>query len=218
MPDGTADACSRSRSAPASAACLTDDGVVIEIVGDLEIEKLAQRSTPDGRADDVLSARGLADRLGVATADLRTVIDEDRVAPIVLDHGRRLGAFLAPVVDELTVDLVVVGGGLVAAFDRFGAALRDALGRPVRTGRTRRRRTAPRRGSPGVPAELTPVRSAASQRVSTTRNDSAVDPSARPLATAIDPHQARTRASIASGSTCWLMWHRSAASCGRARR
>ncbi len=62
------------------ASCLTDGGVVIETVGDLEIEKLAQRSTPDGRADDVLSARGLADRLGVATADLRAVIDEDRAA------------------------------------------------------------------------------------------------------------------------------------------
>jgi glucokinase len=109
------------------AACLTDDGVVIETVGALEIEKLAQRSTPDGRADDVLSARGLADRLEVATADLRTVIDDDRAAPVVLDHGRRLGEFLAPVADELTVDLVVVGGGLVAAFDRFGGALRDAL-------------------------------------------------------------------------------------------
>ena len=58
-------------------SCLTDDGVVIETVGELEIEKLAQRSTPHGRADDVLSARGLADRLGVATADLRSVIDGD---------------------------------------------------------------------------------------------------------------------------------------------
>ena len=118
-------------------SCLTDDGIVIETVGDLDIENLAQRSTPHGRADDVLSARGLADRLGVATADLRSVIDGDRAAPVVSDHGRRLGAFLAPVVDELTVDLVVIGGGLVAAFDRFGPALRDAL-RPI----------------PCVPAEL----------------------------------------------------------------
>ena len=113
-------------------SCLTHDGVVIETVGDLEIEKLAQRSTPHGRADDVLSARGLADRLGVATAELRSVIDGDPAggpaAPVVSDHGRRLGDFLAPVVDELTVDLVVVGGGLVAAFDQFGPALRDALG------------------------------------------------------------------------------------------
>ncbi len=109
-------------------SCLTDDGVVIETVGELEIESLAQRPTLHGRADDVLSARGLADRVGVATADLRAVIDEDRAAAEVRDHGRRLGEFLAPVVDELTVDLVVVGGGLVAAFERFGPALRDALG------------------------------------------------------------------------------------------
>lgn len=109
-------------------SCLTADGVVIETVGELEIETLAQRPTPDGRADDVLSARGLADRVGVATAELRSVIDDGRAAAELRDHGRRLGEFLAPVVDELTVDLVVVGGGLVAAFDRFGPALRDALG------------------------------------------------------------------------------------------
>jgi glucokinase len=109
-------------------SCLTAGGAVIETVGELEIEMLAQRSTPHGRADDVLSARGLADRLGIATADLRSVIDEDRAVSIVIDHGRRLGDFLAPVVDELTIDLVVVGGGLVAAFDRFGPALREALG------------------------------------------------------------------------------------------
>ncbi len=52
-------------------ACLTDDGRVIEVVGELEIEKLARRPTVDGRADDVLSARGLADRLGVDTAELQ---------------------------------------------------------------------------------------------------------------------------------------------------
>ncbi len=109
-------------------SCLTDGGVVIETVGALEIEKLAQRSTPDGRADDVLSARGLADRLCVATADLRAAIDDERTTSAVAAHGRRLGEFLAPVIAELSADLVVVGGGLVAAFDRFGPSLRDAAG------------------------------------------------------------------------------------------
>ena len=105
-------------------ACLTADGRVIEMVGELEIEKLARRPTVDGRADDVLSARGLADRLGVDTAELRSLVDDPAVAAAIGDHGRRLGAFLAPVVDELDVDLVVVGGGLVNAFDLFGPALR----------------------------------------------------------------------------------------------
>ena len=109
-------------------SCLTDAGVVVETVGELEIEKLAQRATPFGRADDVLSARGLADRLGVSTPELRSVVDDGRAAADVLDHGRRLGDFLAPVIGELGVDLVVVGGGLVGAFDRFGPALRRALG------------------------------------------------------------------------------------------
>ena len=84
---------------------------------------------PAGAADDVLSARGLADRLGVNTIDLAARVAEPEVSDAVADHGRRLGEFLAPVVDELDVDLVVVGGGLVAVFDLFGEPLRTALGR-----------------------------------------------------------------------------------------
>ncbi len=109
-------------------ACLTDDGRVIDVVGELEIEKLAQRATRDGRADDVLSARGLADRLGVETSAIQTLVGHPTVVEAIRDHGERLGAFLAPVVAELDVDLVVVGGGLVNAFDAFGSSLRSALG------------------------------------------------------------------------------------------
>lgn len=101
---------------------------VVEVVGELEIEKLAQRPTTGGRADDVLSARGLADRLGVNTTDLAARVAEPDASDAVADHGRRLGEFLAPVVAELDVDLVVVGGGLVAVFDLFGERLRTALG------------------------------------------------------------------------------------------
>lgn len=109
-------------------ACLTERGRVVEVVGDLEIEKLAQRPTAGGRADDVLSARGLAARLGVETAALQSVAGQPRVAAAIGDHGQRLGDFLAPVVEELGVDLVVVGGGLVNAFDVLGPQLRAALG------------------------------------------------------------------------------------------
>lgn len=109
-------------------ACLTDHGAVVERVGDLDIERLAQRTTETGRADDVLSARGLADRLGVATDGLRSRIDQGLIDDALADHGDRLGAFLRPVVAELDVDRVVVGGGLVAAFDRYGPALQTALG------------------------------------------------------------------------------------------
>ena len=112
-------------------ACLTATGrrvEVVEIVGDLDIERLAQRPTTDGRADDVLSARGLADRLGVNTAELAAMVAQPAVSDAVADHGRRLGEFLAPVVAELDVDLVVVGGGLVAVFHLFAGPLRTALG------------------------------------------------------------------------------------------
>ena len=44
------------------------------------------------------------------------------------EHGRRLGSFLAPLVADFDAHLVVIGGGLSAAFDRFGPALQSALG------------------------------------------------------------------------------------------
>ena len=110
-------------------ACLTERGRVVEVVGGLEIEKLAQRPTAGGRADDVLSARGLADAArrrdgGACRAAPARLVSQRRSATM----GERLGEFLAPVVDELRVDLVVVGGGLVNAFDVLGPELRAALG------------------------------------------------------------------------------------------
>jgi glucokinase len=109
-------------------SCLTERGHVVETVEELEVEKLAQRNTPEGRADDVLSARGLADRLGIETSALQSLVDDPVVSEAIRDHGRRLGAFLAPVVDELDVDFVVIGGGLVAVFDLFGERLQAELG------------------------------------------------------------------------------------------
>jgi glucokinase len=109
-------------------ACLTEHGVPIETVGPLIVERLARRDTPWGRADDVLSARGLADRLGVDVTALRDAVANPASAAAVSEHGHRLGTFLAPVVDEVGAHAVVIGGGLADAFDRFGAPLRSALG------------------------------------------------------------------------------------------
>jgi glucokinase len=109
--------------------CLTERAQPIEFVDDFGVEHLAMRDTPwGGRADDVLSAHGLADRLGVAMADLRVAVDDPANAEIVRDHGTRLGTFLAPVVVEFDAHLVVIGGGFSAAFDRFGPPLQAAIG------------------------------------------------------------------------------------------
>ena len=114
--------------------CLTERARPIEFVDGFGVEHLAMRDTPwGGRADDVLSAHGLADRLGVPMADLRTAVDDPANADVVSDHGTRLGTFLAPVVEEFDAHLVVIGGGFSGAFDRFGPALQTAIGTvPVR--------------------------------------------------------------------------------------
>ncbi len=114
--------------------CLTDHASPVEFIDGFGVEHLAMRDTPwGGRADDVLSAHGLAERLGVAMDDLRSAVDDPANAAVVSDHGARLGTFLAPVVVEFDADVVVIGGGFSAAFDRFGPALQSAIGRfPVR--------------------------------------------------------------------------------------
>jgi glucokinase len=114
--------------------CLTDHAQPVEFVDGFGVEHLAMRDTPwGGRADDVLSAHGLAERLGVAMTDLRAAVEDPDNADVVRDHGTRLGTFLAPVVAEFRAQLVVIGGGISAAFDRFGPALQSAIGEvPVR--------------------------------------------------------------------------------------
>src|SRR6056297_161907 len=109
--------------------CLTDHARPVEFIDGFGVEHLAMRDTPwGGRADDVLSAHGLADRLGVGMSDLRTAVDDPANAAVVSDHGTRLGTFLAPVVVEFDAHLVVIGGGFSAAFDRFGPAVQAAIG------------------------------------------------------------------------------------------
>lgn len=112
--------------------CVTDHAWPVEFIDGFGVEHLAMRETPWGRADDVLSARGLADRLFVPMAELRAAVDDPLNLEIVFDHGHRVGEFLAPVVTEFDVGLVVIGGGLSAAFDRFGPAIQSHLPVPVR--------------------------------------------------------------------------------------
>lgn len=108
--------------------CLTAGTLPVPVVGGEGIEHLGMRSTPWGRADDVLSAYGLANRLGVEMTELPNVIGDPAHVSTVSDHGTRLGTFLRPIVEELDVQIVVIGGGLSDAFDRFGPALHDAIG------------------------------------------------------------------------------------------
>jgi glucokinase len=109
--------------------CLTDHARPVEFVDGFGVEHLGMRDTPwAGRADDVLSAHGLAERLGVPMADLRDAVDDPANADIVSDHGTRLGTFLGPVVTEFDAHLVVIGGGLSGSFERFGPAQRSSIG------------------------------------------------------------------------------------------
>jgi len=115
-------------------SCLTDHARPVEFIDGFGVEHLAMRETPwGGRADDVLSAHGLAERLGVDMADLRAAVEDPANADIVSDHGTRLGTFLAPVVAEFDTHVVVIGGGFSGSFGRFGPALQSAIGAvPVR--------------------------------------------------------------------------------------
>jgi glucokinase len=108
--------------------CLTASARPIEFVDGFGVEHVGMLETPWGRADDVLSAYGLANRLDVDLLALRAAVDDPANAAIVRDHGHRLGTFLAPLVADFDAHLVVIGGGLSAAFDRFGPPLQAALG------------------------------------------------------------------------------------------
>jgi glucokinase len=108
--------------------CLTVHARPVEFVDGFGVEHVGMLDTPWGRADDVLSAYGLANRLGVGMVELRAAVDDPANAETISDHGCRLGTFLAPLVAEFDAHLVVIGGGLSAAFDRFGPSLQAALG------------------------------------------------------------------------------------------
>lgn len=108
--------------------CLTDHARPVEFVDGFGVEHVGMRDTPWGRADDVLSAYGLANRLDVDMADLRDAVDVSANADAVSDHGTRLGTFYAPIIEEFDAHMLVIGGGFSAAFDRFGPSLQAVLG------------------------------------------------------------------------------------------
>jgi glucokinase len=104
-------------------SCLTAGGAVVRQVGDLSVDELAMRPTPHGRADDVLSVRGLAELAGVDRHELMGVLEGPRGDAILAEYGRRLDDFLAPAVDELDAEVVVFGGGAAASYPRFSRHL-----------------------------------------------------------------------------------------------
>lgn len=104
-------------------SCLTDGGMPVRRVGDLSVDELAMRSTPHGRADDVLSVRGLSNLAGVDRSDLVPTLDGPDGDDILREFGQRLEGFLAPTVEELEAGLVVFGGGAAGSYPRFAREL-----------------------------------------------------------------------------------------------
>lgn len=107
--------------------CVTDHAVPVPTIGGFGVEHTGMLETPWGRADDVLSARGLADRLGISMSELREAILDPANAAVVSDHGARLGTLLARLVVDYAVELVVIGGAVAAEFARFGPAIQQHL-------------------------------------------------------------------------------------------
>lgn len=107
--------------------CVTDHAVPVPTIGGFGVEHTGMLETPWGRADDVLSARGLADRLGISMSELREAIVDPANAAVVSDHGARLGTLLARLVVDYAVELVVIGGAVAAEFARFGPAIQHHL-------------------------------------------------------------------------------------------
>lgn len=103
-------------------SCLTDNGQVVESVGDQHVDQLHQLQIPAGRVDDVLSARGLA------------AISDESDDPFEI-FGLRLGRFLVEVTERLDVDLVVIGGGVAGSFERFAPSVRSVLPVPCAAAR-----------------------------------------------------------------------------------
>nr|WHW29317.1 hypothetical protein [uncultured bacterium] len=123
-------------------ACLVLRGGPVSPTGGLfntPVGDLYLRATPLGVADDVFSARGLATRLGTSMGNLEAAVERTRqVEPdesgearsarrLIEQFGADLGRFLSPVIDSVGAELLLIGGGLVAAFDLFGSTLTEIV-------------------------------------------------------------------------------------------
>ena len=109
-------------------AALAADGNEVESCGGIVIGNLYTLPVDAERiADDVFSARTLMQRVAEhPRADIDVLMSE---------YGTEMGTFLTPVVNAVAADVLVVGGGGIASFDRFGPALRAALPIPVEVAR-----------------------------------------------------------------------------------
>lgn len=113
-------------------ACLVQGGAVVSGPQADAIPELYRSPTPNGLADDVFSARGLASRLGCEVRQLKTrVADAGRCVSdqeVLADFGGELGIFLAPHIRDIQCRSLIVGGGAGGAFRWFGPSLVEAAG------------------------------------------------------------------------------------------
>ena len=112
-------------------ACLVAGEAIVETCAGVVPGELYLRPFGGATADDAFSDRGLRARLG--GADPAGPADANAVRAFAA-FGADLGAFLAPWTEVLRADVVVVTGGIAAAFARFGPALESALAVAVRVG------------------------------------------------------------------------------------
>lgn len=97
-----------------------------------EIAELWSTQLANGQlADDVLSARGLAEWLGVAARDLPTAVEAASAQAELRAWGSALGDFINATHRRLHVDRVILGGGASGAFDRFITGVEKTTSIPV---------------------------------------------------------------------------------------
>ena len=112
-------------------ACLVAWDAIVERCAGVVPGELYRQPFGAATADDAFSDRGLRARLG--GADPATPADASAKRAFAA-FGADLGDFLAPWAHVLRADVVVVSGGIAAAFALFGPALESALAVAVRAG------------------------------------------------------------------------------------
>jgi predicted NBD/HSP70 family sugar kinase len=113
------------------------DGRGASLVGSVNVPLLFEALMEGGgRADDVLSAVGLAALLGVPVDGVARAAHAARAGDVAMsslfaEFGRRLGRFLAVHLSRMNMDALVIGGGASKAFDLFAPSLRAEIGAEV---------------------------------------------------------------------------------------